>query len=171
MRTLILTVIGSDRPGIVSLLSSTLADHGANWEASSMARMAGQFAGILNASVEVEREHGLRLALSKLSKQGLTVVIARSGAQTKPHAHVRLDIVGDDRPGIVQSISAALSAAGANVEELETRVEEAPMSGGMLFKARIVAGVGDHVNLDELRAGLEAIAGELLVDITLDDAG
>jgi glycine cleavage system regulatory protein len=51
MATLVLTVIGDDRSGLVSALSGVIADHGGSWERSQMARLAGKFAGIVVVSV------------------------------------------------------------------------------------------------------------------------
>ena len=48
---LVLTVIAQDEPGIVETLSQTVSDHGANWLGSRMARLAGEFAGIVEVSV------------------------------------------------------------------------------------------------------------------------
>ena len=47
-----------------------------------------------------------------------------------------LEIVGQDRPGIVREISHALASFGINVEELQTECASAAMSGETLFKAR-----------------------------------
>ena len=56
MRTsLVLTIIGDDRPGIVEQLAEEVLDAGANWEESRMARLAGKFAGLLRVSVEAGR--------------------------------------------------------------------------------------------------------------------
>ena len=49
--SLVVTVIGNDRPGIVERLSEVVLTAGANWEESRMARLAGKFAGILRISV------------------------------------------------------------------------------------------------------------------------
>ena len=45
--SLVLTVIGADRPGLVEALSKTVADHGASWLESRMAHLAGHFVGLL----------------------------------------------------------------------------------------------------------------------------
>jgi len=87
-----------------------------------------------------------------------------------PHlCMVRLELIGHDHPGIVRDISRALARHGANIEELETDVTSAPMSGDMLFTARVTVGVPANVTVDQLRAVLEELAGELMVDLALDD--
>ena len=43
MSSVVLTVIGRDRPGLVDALSRVVAEHGGNWEESRMSHLADQF--------------------------------------------------------------------------------------------------------------------------------
>ena len=47
MATLVLTLIGDDRAGLVNAVAEVVARHGGNWERSQMAELAGKFAGIV----------------------------------------------------------------------------------------------------------------------------
>jgi len=165
----VLTVIGSDRPGLVELVSRIVASHGGNWLESRMSRLGGEFAGIIRVEIPAASEPALARDLAALGSQGLTV-ISRSG-RAEPAAVRRfaaLDLVGHDRPGIVRDISQALARAGANVEELTTSCESAPMSGEPLFKAAIKIGLPAGCDLAVIRRELEEIASNLLVDISLE---
>ena len=82
----------------------------------------------------------------------------------------RLELVCQDRPGILRSISAVLAAHGVNVEELASERESAPMGGGTLFKARATVLVPAGVNQGKIRAELEKIASDLMMDLTLGPA-
>ncbi len=82
-----------------------------------------------------------------------------------PHARAQLALSGQDRPGIVRDVSRVIAERGANVEELESEVQSAPMSGEQLFRARYVLSVPATFDLAELRLHLEALAGELMVDV------
>lgn len=170
---LVLTVIGADRPGLVEALARTVLAHGANWEASRMAQMAGRFAGILRVRVPEERALALERALRELDALGLRVQvepaqIEPSGAGVPPPGQLlALEILGQDRPGIVRAISAALAQRGVNVEELETECESAAMSGEMLFRARALLRVAGATQIDDLRAALDRVASDLMVDATL----
>src|SRR5689334_15389979 len=130
MRTsLVLTVIGDDRPGIVEQLSERVLATGANWEESRMARLAGKFAGVLRVSVAADQADVLAATLRELSAGGLSVVVTSSGDSTTPAQRtVGLELIGHDHPGIVRDISRALAELGVNIEELETDVTSAPMS-------------------------------------------
>lgn len=167
--SLVLTVIGRDRPGLVERLAALVADHGGNWLESRMNRLGGEFAGILRLTVPSAQEAPLLANLSVLQAVGLTVLAHRDHASASPGPHrlVTLDLVGQDRPGIVRQISAALATHGANVEELTTECTSAPMSGEPLFKAQARLALPDSCDLPQLRAALEAIAADLLVDVSL----
>jgi len=71
MATFVLTVIGDDRPGLVSALSVPISAHGASWERSQMSRLAGKFAGIVLVAVADERLDALTADLTALEAQGL----------------------------------------------------------------------------------------------------
>ena len=168
--SLVVTVIGNDRPGIVERLSEVVLAAGANWEESRMARLAGKFAGILRISVAAANADPLASGLRALSSDGLTIVV-ESSAETATEAFrtVRLDLVGNDHPGIVRDISKVLAQHQVNIEELETDVAGAPMTGEQLFRARVQLRLPATVTTDWLRSRLEALAGELMVDVTLDE--
>jgi len=163
---LVLTLIGQDRPGLVDALASTVADHGGNWLESRMCHLGGEFAGILRVELPAEREAGLIAALGSLHAQGLQVVV-RPDRQTAPPAGAAatIEIVGQDRPGIVKQISRALAQHRVNVEDLHTERTCAPMSGEMLFQATIEVTAPPDCELPALRLELEKIAADLMVEI------
>jgi glycine cleavage system regulatory protein len=78
---LVLTAMGADKPGLVDLLSQALSSCGANWEESRMARLGGQFAGILLATVDRDRVADLERAVSALAARGLRVTVERTERQ------------------------------------------------------------------------------------------
>jgi glycine cleavage system regulatory protein len=169
--TLVLTVIGPDRTGLVEALAERVAEAGGNWEASRMARLGGQFAGILLVSVARARTDELVASLSALEARGLHVV-ARPTERIAPPAgpRIRLALTGSDRPGIVRDVARLLTERGVNIEELESEVQSAPMSGEALFVARATLQLPARLALPELRRCLEALGSELMVDVTSADA-
>lgn len=167
---LVLTVIGPDRPGLVELLSKTVTGHQGNWESSRMARMAGRFAGILRVSAAAEDADRLGQALAGLEGQGLRVVVERAGpagAPASPTRLLRVELVGNDRPGLIRDVSSALADRGINVEELATEVTDAPMAGGMLLKVTAHVRAARDLSADTLRQVLEARATDFLVDVAV----
>ena len=167
--SLVLTVIGDDRPGLVELLSDTIASNGGNWLESRMARLAGKFAGILRVSAADSRAEALRLALAALESHGLHVISEISRYEETGRAPVRLELVGADHPGIVRDVATTLARRRVNVEELSSECTEAPHSGQILFKATVDLHLPPGLTIDELRDELESVAHDLMVDITLGE--
>lgn len=169
LTTLVMTVIGADRPGLVQLVAACVADHGGNWLESRMCRLGGQFAGILRVEVEQERAAELNRALDELGASGLRVIVHAedvSGISGRGSL-ATLDVVGHDRPGILRSVSSVLAAHGVNVEELASERVSAPMGGGTLFQAHALVLVPEDVKLASVREDLEKIAEDLMVDLRL----
>jgi glycine cleavage system regulatory protein len=79
-----------------------------------------------------------------------------------------LELVGQDHPGIVHDITEVLARHGVNVQELETTVQSASMSGESLFIAHASIRVPQEADMDQLQDELEALANELMVDIELE---
>ncbi len=170
MESLVVTVIGADRPGLVESVSAAIEAEGGSWVESRMSRLAGQFAGILRASVPELRVKALTEALEALQARGLRVVVERGVEESVEEGHVIvLELIGSDRPGIVHKISEALAARGVNVDELNTECDGAPWSGDTMFKAVARLRAPKTLDLDQLREGLEAIAGDLMVDISIGE--
>ncbi|WP_232848948.1 glycine cleavage system protein R [Amphritea pacifica] len=170
MTSLVLTVIAPDKPGLVELLSQTIASNEGNWLESSMSRLAGKFAGILIVSVPENHADSLIEALQQLQSQGLKVVAERSTEADSPGEsnNITLELIGHDKPGIVREISQALNRYSINVERLSTELVSGSMSAELLFKADAELTVPAGVDLDDLQQSLEAIANDLMVDITLN---
>lgn len=163
---LVLTVIADDKPGLVESLSQTIASNSGNWLESSMSQLAGKFAGILRVSVADDRVEQLIEELNGLSSE-IKLVIEKAAAEPADQQSrlVELSLVGNDRPGIIKEISAAVSALGINVERLNTECSPAPMSSDALFKASAILEVPENVALEHLQEKLEKLADDLIVDI------
>lgn len=163
---LIITVIGDDRPGLVGELSATISEHGGNWLESSMANLAGKFAGIVKLAVAGDRTEALKAELGRLA--GLTVIttVAVPGAQAGCRKF-KLSLVGHDRVGIVREVSQVLARHNVNVEELTTHVSSAPMSAEMLFHAEAQLSAPAELDRRLLTRELERISNDLMVDISV----
>lgn len=165
----VMTVLGKDRTGLVESLASLVAEYGGNWMESRMCRLGGEFAGILRVHVPSDRLPALTSALEKLNDRGLMVTMRPDEAAAAQASQnlMGLELVGHDRPGIVRQLTAALAARGVNVEELSTECVSAPMSGETLFKAEARLLVPGACDPEKLRADLEKIAADMMVDLRL----
>jgi glycine cleavage system regulatory protein len=168
-QSLVMTLIGRDRPGLVETVAAIVDRHGGNWEESRMVQMAGEFAGLLRIQAAGDRASALEDALRGI--EGISVIVARADeASAAPDTRLlALEAVGQDHRGIVHGLASALATSGVNVEELETEVVDAPMSGEQLFQARARLRAPASLTVEDLRSELERVAADLIVEVRLEE--
>ncbi|HEV3240325.1 MAG TPA: formyltransferase family protein [Casimicrobiaceae bacterium] len=169
--SLVATVTGPDRPGIVSLLSERAQGFGANWAGSRIATLAGQFAGLVHFEVPPENAESLAAVLGGLEPSGVHVAIAHQEQIPVPIGRraVRLELVGHDRLGIVSELSGSLARRRVSIEDLHTEIVDGATPAEHLFKVKALLVVPESVSNDELRRALEPLTKEMTVDVALGD--
>ncbi len=167
LNSFVVIVLCPDRPGLVERVASVVADHGGNWLESHLSSTAGLFGGMIHISLPPQQVDSLTKALRELPFEGLECLIRTGSAESAlvDGKTVEISLVGNDRPGIVSRISEAIARRGINVTELETEYTSAPMAGNALFRAHAVLLMPPKVGLDDLKADLETIANDLMVDL------
>ena len=135
---LIVTITCPDRPGIVERITEKVVSLSANWEDSRMARLGGDFAGIVKISVATVKADALVKALNALADDETTILVKTTRddptATSAPITLFQLQLTGADHEGIVHKVAAYLASLGINVESMETSVARAPMSASPLFE-------------------------------------
>lgn len=168
---LVLTAIARDRPGVVESVADVIASHSGNWIDSSMARLSGEFAGIIMVEIAAESAARLEKALAGLDKEGIDVIVHKAASSASPSGHhARLELTGLDHPGIVLEITRTLARHGVNIDELSTSVSRGSMGAEPMFTAEADILLPSDLTTDSLRDALELIAGDIMVDIELSDA-
>ncbi|WP_096667427.1 formyltransferase family protein [Polaromonas sp. AET17H-212] len=169
--SLVVSIVGGDRQGIVSSLAERAQRFGANWAASRMTRLAGEFAGMIHFEVPRENADALAAALRGLESSGLQVVVARSnGANVPPSLRVvELELVGEDRVGIVSNLTKMLAGRGISIENIHTDIVRSGVSGKQTFKVEAHLLVPAALSIEALRHEVGTLASEMMVDIALGE--
>lgn len=172
MIPLVLTFVGDDRPGLVNAIASKVAACGATWLESRSARLAGKFAGIVLVNAPEPELHALESSLRRLESDGLRLTIERgAGPREAPSAHlVTIDILGQERPGIVRDVTQTLTGLGVNIEEFSSALESEPFTGVEMFRAKALLRMPEGLGFEELRQSLERLASEIMVDLGVAEA-
>jgi glycine cleavage system transcriptional repressor len=164
---LAITVVGRDRAGIVADVSGVLAGLGLNLTDSSMTLLRGHFAMTLicagqPGAAEVEA------ALEKLTADGSLVATVRvvppDAGVAAPGVPYTLIVHGADRLGIVAEVTRVLASSGGNVTDLTTRLS------GTLYLLSAEVDLPSTVDIDDLVAELDDVAGRLGVEVSLRSA-
>ena len=166
---LVMTFVGTDRPGLVNAISACVADNGGGWLESRLARLAGQFAGIVRIEAPTASVEALMAALKALETSGLrvTVEVGDGGADAELRETLSLELLCLDRPGIVREVAETLAALDVNIEEFESALVSAAFTGQPMFKAKARLHAPPTVSAAELRRRLEELAGEMMAEISL----
>ncbi len=166
MKSLIFTLVGKDKPGLIDSLAQRVYALDGNWLASNVAHMAGQFAGFVQVDLPEENHQKL---ISEFEQHPDLVITMVSADEQTPQEMEMADIavMGNDKRGIVQELTAALNQFNINILRFESSCESAPNWGGLLFKAHARIQIPVGFDLDPLQASLENIANDLVVDIDL----
>lgn len=169
MALFILTLVGPDRPGLVASLSDRVAAAGGNWLESRMAHLAGMFAGIVQIDVPDDAMPALVGTLQEAETGGLQLALhpAETPPEPAPSTSLSLDLVCQDRPGIVRDVTRILSADGVNIEDMTTNILSGSFSGETMFHAEARLALPATITLHQLRENLEQLGNDLMVDITV----
>jgi len=138
-----------------------------------MASVAGQFAGIVHLQVPAENAERLIIALQELESQDLRIVIVKVDRAPKLQERrlLKLEVVGQDRRGIIHDLSRCLSDCGVSIVELHTEFTSAAWSAENLFKATALLLVPEGLGVEVLRRELETLANDLMVDLGVAEEG
>ena len=166
--SLVITVLATDRPGLVSSLSEVLRSNNANWMDSRMSRLAGKFAGILHVSIATEHVESLELALNAIKSGDLQIQIEKSSNEDSGKQQenlIELELLGQDRPGIIEDISRKLASLSVNIEEIYSEQRVASMSNESLFYAKLTLQAPVNLQPEDVQDALEEMSDQLMVDL------
>ena len=122
--------------------------------------------GTLVIVFQYQTIHRLHIAL-------VHVQVAQGDANgaTVPARRITLELVGHDRPGIIHSIATRLADHGVSIDKMKTHIASGAMSGEQMFHLDAQLTIPADLDTDTLQSGLESLANELMVDITLASNG
>ena len=171
MASLILSVTGSDRPGLTEALAGAILSAGGNWLESHLSRLGGLYVGSVLVELAADRLEDLRAAVQAVDAHGLEVRIApaiEGGGGAGEVLH--LSLVGQDRLGIVRQVTGVLSSLEVNIETFETKISAEPHSGAPLFHMDARLRLPPRLPARKVQTALEQMSAEVMVDISLAQA-
>jgi len=171
MALLVLSVVGSDRPGLTKALAAAVLSAGGNWLESHLSLLGGLYVGSVLVELPKGKVEALRAAVAAVDAEGLEVRIAPAmeGAGAAGET-LEFSLVGQDRPGIVNQVTKAVLSLGANIETFDTWLSTEAHSGAPLFHMAAHLRLPQGLSAGEVQAALEAISGEIMVDVAVGGA-
>jgi glycine cleavage system transcriptional repressor len=119
-----LTLVGADRPGIVSRVTRALYACGCNLGEASMIRLGGNFTIMLMVSSERPCEEVLEALRPVADELALRIHLdpVPGGLHRHLVPNLQVRVTGADRAGIVADVTEILADQGFNILELESDV-------------------------------------------------
>ena len=168
MALLVLSVAGVDRPGLTQALAAAVLSAGGNWLESHLSHLGGLYVGSVLVELAQDKVEALRAAVAAVDAAGLEVrIVPAQEGSGKAGETLAFSVVGQDRPGIVNQVTATISALGANIETFRTWLSAEAHSGAPLFHMDAKLRLPASLAASKVQAALEAISGEIMVDIAL----
>lgn len=172
MTLLVLSVVGSDRPGLTKALASAILAAGGNWLESHLSQLGGLYVGSVLVELDAGRIGALQAAVRAVDAEGLEVrVVPAVEGPAKVGEALHVGLVGQDRTGIVDQVTAVLSGLHANIETLKTWVDAEAHSGAPLFHMDAQVRLPPGLAAAGVQSALQAISAEIMVDIEVGGAG
>jgi glycine cleavage system regulatory protein len=171
MALYVLSVVGSDRPGLTKALAAAILSAGGNWLESRLSRLGGLYVGSVLVELAADGVAGLDSAVRAVDSHGLEVRVAPAVATPGWDGEtLQFGLVGQDRPGIVDQVTAVLSGLEANIETFTTWISAEAHSGSPLFNMEACLRLPPDLEAARVQAALEDISAEIMVDISLGPA-
>ncbi|MEM0909873.1 MAG: ACT domain-containing protein [Pseudomonadota bacterium] len=163
MQSMVLTVIGKDKVGLINEISACVEECGGNWLKSSFCHLAGQFAGFVE--VELSDVHCNKLITQCQQLEDLQITLVPSvPSEVESLKPIHLIVTGNDRKGIVSQITTTLKRFDVNIQEMYTSRESAPNWGNLIFTAKILASCAPAIEAIDLKDAIEQLADDLMVE-------
>jgi len=171
MQHFALTIIGRDRPGIVSQVTEILFHGGFNIADSSCSILGGQFSMILIISnPEFSSPEEFNETFKPLEENNLSVYIRtlKPGGETRLELDGELCIIsvyGADKPGIVYQVAKELGDRNINITDLNTKLvgkKENPV-----YVMMLEAMLPENTEIETVEGWMSELKRQLQVDISV----
>ena len=164
---LIISANGLDEKGIVSKISSIIGKHNANIETSKMIRLENEFAMLILINIQNEKIKMLTKSLNQINELSVNLIETKTNENILYENKFHLYINGADNEGIVYTFSKFLSEIDINIDEVNTKIKNAPMSATPLFMMDLIIGSKSKINEKDLNEKLNGVGEKLGVEVTI----
>ena len=168
---IVLSAVGTDRPGVVKDISKAILECGGNIEESRMAALGSEFAVLLLISGNWHTLTKLQKALDDLTeKDGLTITIKKTGERGGQDDCIPygVDVVCLDQPGIVFHLSEFFAVRDIEIADLATRRYAAAHTGAPMFSVQMAVNIPSSASIAQLRDEFLDLCEQLNLDSILE---
>ncbi len=167
---LVISSIGTDKPGIVNELAKACSTNQCNIVDSRMTVLGGEFAVIMMVSGAWDAIAKLESALPALSESlGLTTTVKQTQQRdSQPALAYSVSVVALDNPGIVHDIAQYFSSQSINIDDLQTGTYSAPHTGTQMFNLSMTIRLSADTHIASLRDEFMDFCDERNLDAVIE---
>ena len=170
-KQLVISAIGSDRPGIVNELSQIIVQNGGNIDDSRMTILGGEFAIILQISAAVNDLDNIEQTLKQQSSAlELNILTKQTSESTSPEKLIPyiVEVLAMDNPGIVYKLADFFSGRNINIQSMQTDRYPAPHTGTLMFAIEMVIAVPQTIIINDLREDFLDLCEDMNMDASIE---
>lgn len=167
----VLSVVGTDRAGVVNDVSKVILECGGNIEESRMTALGSEFAMLMLVSGNWATVSKLEKALDKMAAgKPITIAIRKtdprkSSEECMPYG---VDVVCLDQPGIVFNLASFFAARKIEIADLSTRRYSAAHTGSQMFAVQMSVSIPGSVSILQLREEFLELCDQLNLDAIIE---
>jgi glycine cleavage system transcriptional repressor len=168
---IVLSVIGTDRPGVVDEITKVILECGGNIDESRMTALGNEFAMLLLVSGNWHTLNKLEASLDKLTASNdLTVTVKKTQTRsdTEECMPYGIDIVCLDETGNVFNLANFFAARKIEISELVTRRYAAAHTGAPMLSLQMTISLPGSVHISRLRDEFMEFCDQLNLDALLE---
>ncbi len=168
---LIISALGTDRPGLINDLSKAIADSGCNIQDSRMTVLGGEFALMMLIAGHWGAVAKLEDTLPALQKRlDLTLISRRTQTRTTPGNALpySVEVIALDHPGIVSELAGFFSSRQINIHDMYTGSYAAAHTGTPMFSLNLTIEIPAGTHLSSLREQFLDFCDALNLDAVME---
>ncbi len=174
---LVISAIGTDRPGIVNEISHLITRNKGNIDDSRMTVLGGEFAIILLISaITADLDNIAQILEQQSSVLKLNIISKRAGKEVleEQFSDNRIpyivEVLAIDNPGIVYKLADFFSRQQINIQSMQTNRYPAPHTGTLMFAIDMIITIPQRINISELRDDFLDLCEDMNLDASIEAA-
>jgi glycine cleavage system transcriptional repressor len=170
---LVITAVGTDRPGLIRDLAKAIADLGCNVSDARMSVLGSEFSLMMLVSGSWNAIAKLESQAAALGKKVDLVLNAYRTEGRAPREDVMayvVDMATLDRPGIIAEVTDFFASRNINIDEMSSWSYSAIHTGAPMLSLSMNIGIPADVHIGRLRDEFTDFCDALNLDATLEPA-
>lgn len=174
-KQLVISAIGTDRPGIVNELSQLIINNDGNIDDSRMTVLGGEFAIILLISASVEALKNIDKVLQQqASALNLNIITKQTSDNTLSNTQIdntqpyMVEVLAIDNPGIVYKLADFFSRQNINIQSMQTNRYPAAHTGTPMFAIDMIITIPQNIMISELRDDFLDLCEDMNLDASIE---